>query len=188
MTEEKAAEKEMKVVCFNLADDEFGLAVDQVLGVNPMMEIYHVPKALNFIEGVIRIRDKVIPVIDLRKRLGISAVLPAGQASAKGAGKLQEIQKKRIIIAKVSQVRLGVIVDGVSSVISIPAGNIEPPASVLEHACVLKAVGKLENRLLLLLDLDKILSQEEVKTLIKVPKKIKPKKEKSGGARNDFSS
>lgn len=159
MVEEKVVEKEIKVVCFNLANEEFGLDVSRVLGVNPMMEIYHVPKAPDFVEGVIRIRERVIPVIDLRKRLGMETI--------------KYSRKARIVIAKVSGVRLGIIVDGISSVIDIPTQNVEPPSDVLDHASLLKGVGKLEKRLLLLLDLDKILEAEEVQTLAEVHKEVK---------------
>lgn len=156
---EEIVTKEMKVICFNLANEEFGLDVSQVLGVNPMMEIYHVPKAPDFVEGVVRIRNKVIPVIDLRKRLGIE--------------KREHSKKSRIIIAKLSGVRAGIIVDGVSSVIDIPSQNVEPPSSVLDHASLLKGVGKLEKRLLLLLDLDKILETEEAQILGEVHKEVR---------------
>lgn len=154
----------MKVVCFNLASEEYGLDVTQVLGVNPIIEITHVPKAPEFVEGVIRIRGKVIPVIDLRKRLGME--------------KKEYGKKSRIIIAKVSGVRAGIIVDGASSVINIPTQNVEPPSEVLNHANLLKGVGNLEKKLLLLLDLDKILSPEETETLAGVHEKVKPKKTK----------
>lgn len=158
MVEEVAA-KEMKAVCFNLGNEEFGLDVTQVLGVNPMMEIIHVPKAPDFVEGVIRIRERVIPVIDLRKRLGMETI--------------KYSRKKRIVIAKVGGVRLGIVVDGVSSVIDIPTQNVEPPSDVLDHASLLKGVGKLEERLLLLLDLEKIISREETESLADIHKEIK---------------
>lgn len=161
MTEEKVVEKEKKVVCFNLANEEFGLEVNQILGVNPMIEITHVPKAPDFVEGVVRIRGKVIPVIDLRKRLGME--------------KKEYSKKSRIIIVKVGQVRMGIIVDSVSNVIDIPNENIEPPSEVLNHANILKGVGKLEKRLLLLLDLEKIISREETENLADIHKEAEPK-------------
>lgn len=163
MQEEEAA-KEMKVVCFNLGGEEYGLDVTQVLGVNPMLEIIHVPKAPDFVEGVIRIREKIIPVIDLRKQFEME--------------KKEYSKKTRIIVAKVGGVRVGIIVDGASGVIGIPAQNMEPPSPVLNHHNLLKAVGRLEKKLLLLLDLDKILSIEEVETLAEVHKKAEPKRRK----------
>lgn len=164
MAEEKGIEKGMKVVCFNLGNEEYGLDVNQVLGVNPMLEITHVPKAPGFVEGVIRIREKIIPVIDLRKQFGME--------------KKEYSKKTRIIVAKVGGVRVGIIVDGASEVISIPAQNMEPPSPVLNHHNLLKGVGRLEKKLLLLVDLDKILSMEEVETLAEVHKKVEPKRRK----------
>lgn len=149
-------EKDLKVVCFNLENEEYGVDVSQVLGVNPMIEITRVPKAPDFVEGVIRIREKVIPVIDLRKRFGMEKIEPG--------------KKSRIIIVKVRGVRSGVIVDGASGVIGISGENIEPPSPILNHASFLKGVGKLEKRLVLLLDLDKIFSAEEAEGLAEVHK------------------
>lgn len=148
----------MKAVCFNAGHEEFGLDVNQVLGINPMLEIMRVPRTPHFVEGVIRIKGKVIPVIDLRKRLGIE--------------KRENRMSSRIVIAKVSGVRTGMIVDGVSGVIDIPAKNLEPPSKVINHTSVLKAVGNLEKRILLLLDMDKLLSRGEAKTLAGVHKLV----------------
>ena len=161
---ETPAIKEIKVLSFELGGEAYGLAVHQVLGVNPMLPIVPIPQAPNFVEGVVRIRDQVIPVIDLRKRFGL-----AGKPSEK---------KPRLIVAKVRDIRVALLVDGVLRVTALAAGNIDPPSPVLDHASLLKGVAKLEQGILLLLDLDKILSAEEVQTLAEVPEKVKPKKKK----------
>jgi len=140
--------QEIKIVCFNLADEEYGLDVSCVLGVNPLIEIIRVPRAPDFVDGIIRIRGKVIPVIDIKKRFGIEIK--------------ERSKKSRIIIINAGGLKAGIVVDGVSGIVSLPEGNIELPSALLSRASFLKGVGKIEERSLLLLDPDKLLSQEEV--------------------------
>lgn len=150
-------EKEVNFVCFNLAGEEYGLDLKQVLGVNRIMEISILPQGPDFIEGTINIRGKIIPVIDLRKRLGMD--------------KKEYTKRSRIIISKLSGVRVGIIVDEVSKVLGIPTQMIEPPSSAQNQGRFLKGVGNLGKGLLLLLDLDKILSKKEIDDLIDLPQK-----------------
>lgn len=161
---ETPAIKEIKVLSFELGGEEYGLAVHQVLGVNPVLPVTRIPQAPNFVEGVVRIRDKVVPVIDLRKRFG----LPEKPSE----------KKPRMIVAKVGAIRVGLLVDGVLRVTDLATEHIEPPSPVLDHASLLKGVAKLKQGILLLLDLDKILTTDEVRTLAEVPKEGEPKKKK----------
>ena len=117
------------------------------------MQIFRVPKAPDFVQGVINVRGKVIPVIDLRKRFGLDS---------KGYDK-----NTRIVVVEINKMIVGFIVDSVSEVLRIPADTVEPPPSVVagldsEYRC---GVGKLEDRLLILLNLDRLLSREEKKVL-----------------------
>ena len=148
---EKTIEKEKRFVCFNLLDEEYGLDVSHVLGINPMVEVVRVPKVPDFVEGIMRIRGTVLPVIDLRKRFG----LPGNGHDG----------KSRIMVVRASGVLTGLIVDGVSKVIGIPVENIEPPSPVLKQAKFLSGVGRLDNGLLLILDANRILSTKEVRSL-----------------------
>jgi purine-binding chemotaxis protein CheW len=108
-----------------------------------------VPRAPEFVEGVINLRGKVIPIIDLRRRFKLS-----DRAHDKHT---------RIIVIEISSMVVGFVVDSVSEVLRIPANTVEPPPPVVSglDSEYISGVGKLEDRLLILLDLNKLLSNEE---------------------------
>jgi len=117
------------------------------------MEITKVPRAQDFVEGVINLRGKVIPIIDLRRRFG----LPSRQHD----------KYTRIIVIELYDIIVGFVVDSVSEVLRIPASTVEPPPSVVSgvEAEYIKGVGKLQDRLLILIDLDRLLSTESLESL-----------------------
>jgi len=160
MISAKRTTSEIKVLLFHLLDELYGLDVSQVLGVNPMVEISRVPRAPHFVEGVIRIRGKIIPIIDLRKRFGMDR----NDGDQSGYNK-----STKVIVVKSGGILTGLIVDGVSKVITIPSQMIEPISPAFHHADFLKGVGKLEKQLLLFLDLEKLLSDKEMKTIARLP-------------------
>jgi purine-binding chemotaxis protein CheW len=114
-----------------------------------MMDITKVPRAPDFVEGVINLRGKVIPIIDLRKRFGLST--------------RDHDKHTRIIVIEINNMIVGFVVDSVSEVLRIPASTVEPPPPVVSglESEYISGVGKLEDRLLILLDLNKLLSGEE---------------------------
>jgi CheY-like chemotaxis protein/chemotaxis signal transduction protein len=116
-----------------------------------VIEINRVPRVPDFVEGVMRIRGKVIPVIDLRTRLGLE--------------KREYDKKSRIIVVRTGDALAGIVVDHVSKVIRVPERELEPPSPTLRQFDVLRSVGKLDSGLLFLLDADKILQDEETRTL-----------------------
>jgi purine-binding chemotaxis protein CheW len=118
-----------------------------------MMNITRIPNAPAFIEGVINLRGKIIPIVDLRKRLGFRE---------------QPYDKStRIIVVELEGLVLGFIVDSVSEVLRIPANTIEPPPSMVAgiESEYIEGVGKLDERLLILLELKKIFSSPERKDI-----------------------
>jgi purine-binding chemotaxis protein CheW len=121
-----------------------------------MMEITKVPKAPDFVEGVINLRGNVIPIVDLRKRFGLET--------------RDRDKNTRTIVIEINNMIVGFIVDAVSEVLRIPADTVEPPPPVVAglEAEYISGVGKLEDRLLILLDLDRLLSSEEVDVLAQV--------------------
>lgn len=143
----------LQLVGFNLGDEEFGVDILKVQEINRMIEITKVPQSPDFVEGVINLRGEIIPVIDLRKRFGLSRKDPD--------------RHTRIIVAEVLDSTLGFVVDAVSEVIRIKSDTVEPPPKIVkgDHSEYIKGVGKLEDRLLMLLDIDKILSVNEISTL-----------------------
>lgn len=153
---EKKAEfsgSELQVVTFNIGKEEFAVPILKIQEINRLVEITKVPNAPDFVEGVINLRGKVIPVFDLRKRFGLPII---------EHGKLA-----RIIVVNMDGRVVGLIVDSVSEVLRLPDSAIEPPPPIVGgiDSEYIRGLGKIEDRLLILLDLSKILTREERKEL-----------------------
>ncbi len=144
------AEDILQLVSFRVGDEEFGVDILQVHEINRMSDITRVPKAPDFVEGVINLRGKIIPIIDLRKRFGMPTV--------------ERDKNTRIIVVDINGQTIGFIVDSVSEVIRLPKENIDDAPDLVTgiDAEYIRGVGKMDNKLLILLDLDKILSKQEV--------------------------
>ena len=143
----------IQLVTFSIGEEEFGVDILKVQEIIRTMEITKVPRAQEFVEGVINLRGKVIPIIDLRSRFGLSS---------------KEYDKHtRIIVIEISNMIVGFVVDSVSEVLRIPAGTVEPPPAVVAgmDSEYISGVGKLHDRLLILLDLDKLLSNVDIESL-----------------------
>ncbi len=155
-TQKKQDIELLQLVTFSIGDEEFGVDILKVQEIIRTMEITKVPRAPAFVEGVINLRGKVIPIIDLRKRFGLQA---------RGHDK-----NTRIIVIEISAMIVGFVVDSVSEVLRIPAGTVEPPPPVVAglESEYISGVGKLEDRLLILLDLNHLLSRAERSVLTQV--------------------
>lgn len=143
----------LQLVTFKLGTEEFGVDILKVQEINKMMSITKIPNAPTFIEGVINLRGKIIPIVDLRKRLGFRD---------------QPYDKStRIIVVELDGLVLGFIVDSVSEVLRIPENTIEPPPSMVAgiESEYIEGVGKLDERLLILLELKKVFSSPEKKDI-----------------------
>jgi purine-binding chemotaxis protein CheW len=134
----------VQLVTFNLDNEEFGIDILNVQEINRMTDITKIPNAPYYVEGAINLRGNTIPIIDLRKKLGFDATSTDPSA--------------RIVVVELKKAVLGFIVDSVSSVLRIPIDTIEQPPSVVSNmeSHYMKGVGKLEDRLIILLDLEKI--------------------------------
>ncbi|NOX18980.1 MAG: purine-binding chemotaxis protein CheW [Chlorobi bacterium] len=143
----------IQLVSFKIGNEEFGVDILKVQEINRMMEITTVPNAPTFVEGVVNLRGRIIPVIDLRTRLGMI--------------KVDHSIKTRIIVVELVDKTVGFIVDEVNEVLRIPRSITEPPPEMVAgiEANYLTAVAKLEDRLLILLDLEKILDSDEAEQL-----------------------
>lgn len=140
--------QELQLVIFRLGSEEYGLPITKVQEINRLVPITKLPQTPSFMEGVINLRGRIIPVIDLRKRFQLK-VADHGDES-------------RIIIVEVSGQTVGIIVDAVNEVVRMPASSVEPPPPVfILDAQYIYGVGKLEDRLLILLDIDNILTSQE---------------------------
>lgn len=144
------ANEELQLVIFRLAKEEYGLPITKVQEINRLVPITKLPQTPAFMEGIINLRGRIIPVIDLRKRFQLAAA--------------EQSDDNRIIIVEVSGQTIGIIVDAVTEVVRLPGSSVEPPPpTFILDAQYIHGVGKLDERLLIMLDIDKILtSQEEI--------------------------
>jgi purine-binding chemotaxis protein CheW len=144
----------LQLVGFQVGSEEFGVDILKVQEIIRMQELTRVPNLPGFVEGIINLRGKVIPVIGMRRCFGLEAY--------------DADKRSRIVVVEVSGAILGFGVDAVSEVLRIPKDTIQPPPRLgkteREYIC---GVGKLENRLLLLVDLDRLLVQTEETELAK---------------------
>ena len=153
MSTEHAARQDgdlLQLVTFAISDEEFGIDILRVQEIIRMMDITKVPNSPPSVEGVLNLRGKVIPVIDLRRRFGMPH--------------RDHDRRTRIIVVEISGKVIGFVVDAVSEVLRIASGTVEPPPPVVGgvESDYIKGIGKLEDRLLILLDLDKLLANEEM--------------------------
>jgi len=142
--------QELQLVIFRLAKEEYGLPITKVQEINRLVPITKLPQTPSFMEGIINLRGRIIPIIDLRKRFQLAAS--------------EHNEDNRIIIVEVKGQIVGIIVDAVNEVVRLPQSSIEPPpAAFILDGQYIHGVGKMEDRLLILLNIDSILtSQEEI--------------------------
>ena len=147
-------EEVLQLVSFNIGQEEFGLDIQRIQEINRMVDITRVPNSPEFVSGVINLRGKVIPIIDLRKRFGFPPK--------------ENDKNTRIIVVELGETVIGFIVDAVQEVIRIPKNITEPPPPIVAGigSEYITAVAKLENRLLILFDPDRILLEKEKQELV----------------------
>lgn len=144
-----------QLVSFVVENEEFGVDILKVQEIIRTVEITRVPKSPAFVEGVINLRGKIVPVIDLRRRFGIE--------------KKAHDNETRIIVVELPEKVVGFLVDKVKEVIRVEKSVIEPTELTTNvNANYITGVAKLQDRLLILLDLDKVLSNEEQEHLAEV--------------------
>ena len=145
--------KDLQLVGFRIGKEIFGVPIHLVHEIVRVPEITAVPDAPECIEGVINLRGKIISIVDLRKRFGETQI----EAS----------RKNRILVAEIDSKMVGLIVDAASEVIRLPEAEIEAPPEVFEESDVkyVTGVGKLNGRLVILIDLTKILQKGELRRL-----------------------
>jgi purine-binding chemotaxis protein CheW len=147
------ATREEQLVVFRLGEDYFAMLISNVNEIIRLQKITPVPKAPPFVEGVTNLRGRVIPVMDLRKRFGVTPK-PAGYAA-------------RIIVVEQDQRLLGMMVDAVDEVLTVPTSSIEPVDEMVVSvdAEFLAGIVRLDERLIILLDKEAVLSAGEAHQL-----------------------
>jgi purine-binding chemotaxis protein CheW len=148
-----AINKDLHVVGFRIGDETFGVPIRLVHEIVRVPEITGVPEAPECVEGVINLRGKIIPVVDLRKRFGEHTI--------------SNHKRNRILVTEVEGKLVGLLVDAASEVLKIPPADIADPPNVFDEGEVhyVTGVGKLGSRLIILIDLTKILQRGELKRL-----------------------
>jgi len=144
-------EKDLQVVGFRIGNETFGVRIGSVREIVRVPEITAVPSAPETVEGVINLRGKIIPVMDLRKRFGQSEVQPD--------------KKNRILVVELEGKLVGLIVNAASEVLKIAPSDIEAPGNLFSEgeSSYVTGVGKLKGRLIILLDIAKLLHRPEFK-------------------------
>jgi len=135
----------LHLVTFQLGREEYGVEIASVQEIIRATDITPVPGAPSHVRGVINLRGKIIPVVDLRRRFALASV--------------ESSDNQRIIVVELGEKRIGMLVDSVSQVIKVPAGGVEemPEEATSVDENFIKGVGKLESRLIIILDLNKSL-------------------------------
>ncbi len=148
-----ATDELLQLVSFKVGEAEFGVDILKVQEINKMMELTIVPNTPDFVVGVVNLRGRIIPILNLRTRLG----LPVKEYDL----------ETRIIVVEMEDKTIGFIVDEVKEVLRIPKSITEPPPDIVSgiDSDYITAIGKMEDRLLILLDLAKILTSEEMNSL-----------------------
>ncbi len=156
METETLQQDEQQLVVFDLSSEAYGVDIGAVREIIRLQDITKVPRTPEFVEGVINLRGKVIPVVDLRKRFGLPVE--------------EESKENRIVVVDIGAQDIGVVVDAVTEVLRIATESVEPPASVITTADseYLLGIAKLDSRLIILLDLERVLTETEHSSLLEM--------------------
>jgi purine-binding chemotaxis protein CheW len=144
---------ELQIVICELSDEHYGLDIAKVLEIIRHQPITPVPRSPIFVKGVINLRGRIIPVVDLRERFGMPAADPT--------------KETRIVVTESGATRVGLIVDSVSEVLLLPEATVEatPEVAAGEDAEYLRGIAKIGDRLVLLLELDGLFDVEDRRAL-----------------------
>jgi purine-binding chemotaxis protein CheW len=146
---------EKQLVIFELGAEHFGIDIASVEGINKMLEITKIPQSPEYLLGITNLRSSVLPVIDLQLRFGMKP--------------LEQTNETRIVVANIGGVKIGMVVSAVSEVLTIDDSVVEPPPPMVSNVNseFIVGVAKIDNRLVILLDLAKVLTLDEKMQLAK---------------------
>lgn len=149
LKKETRSEELLQLVIFQLGEEEFGLDIMQVEEIIRIPDITRIPHSPDYVKGVINLRGKIITVVNLDTRFGMEQ-------------KVHD-DNSRIIVAEVDENVVGIVVDSVSEVLRLPLSTLEPVPEMISgkiNTNYLKSVGKLEDRMLILLDITKVVMED----------------------------
>ena len=156
MADVEAAVAERRLVIFHLAGEAYGVDVGVVHEIMRMQPITRVPQAPSYVEGVINLRGRIIPTVDMRKRFSLPESEPG--------------KDSRIMVVDAGGQSISIVVDGVSEVVRLPEDTVEHLSRIVASADTdyLLGIANHEGRMIILLDLDKVLAKDAVKSLPEV--------------------
>lgn len=149
--------REIQVACFRLKDDLYAVDIMRIKEIIRPQKLTPLPQAPAFVDGIINLRGAVIPVVDLRKRFAMDAREPSAST--------------RLLIVRLAAQTLGLVVDDVTEVITVPVKDIKPPPSLSEGGTISQLLGVCLSgeEMVMLLDIDRLLSLTEVSALESLP-------------------
>ncbi len=152
---------EHQLVVFELANEFYGINIAVVESIIKMQAITQLPQTPAYLKGVTNLRGTVLPVIDLRNRFGLDAQ--------------KDTRQTRIIIVTMGNIKVGMMVDGVSEVLRISDESVEPLPPMINsvNSVFLKGIARLEDRLIILLEVEKVLDLNEQISLEALPLQAK---------------
>ncbi|WP_340818944.1 chemotaxis protein CheW [Methanolobus sp. WCC4] len=148
--ESSSSEELLQLVICQLSGEEFGIKISGVKEIIRMPEITRIPQVLNYVEGVINLRGSLVPVIDLAERFGLK--------------RSTTDEDSRIVVVELGNLTAGMIVDSVSEVLRISPDNIDKAPDIITRGVserYIQGVGKIDERLLILLDIERIFTDEQ---------------------------
>ncbi len=150
---ENAVVEMKQLISFTVGEEEYGLELPRVREVIRMRQVTWLPKAPTSVKGIINLRGEIIPIIDLSERFGL--------------GKRDSTSATRVIVVDVEGRPVGMVVDSASQVVRVPVDQFDEPPPVMGEAVsrFITSVGKLNERLVILLDVEKLFSLDELREL-----------------------
>ncbi|WP_226037136.1 chemotaxis protein CheW [Aquibacillus saliphilus] len=146
----------VKVIVFQLKNNQYGVNIQQVRSIERLQNVTEVPQTVDFIKGVINLRGEITPIIDLKERLHI--------------GETEYTDDTRVLIININTIQVGLIVDAATDVIDIDSSIIDAPPEMIGGVTedYITGVAKLEDKLLILLNLECVLNMDEIKKIEEV--------------------
>jgi len=152
----------MNLISFTLCEKEYAIEISAVREVRRVRNITPVPRSMESVAGVISLRGKVVPIIDTKKKLGLATA--------------EKTSLNRVLITEVGGHTIGLVVDSIIGVLKIDESAIEPPDELLKKADYLVGVGKVDKRLILIIDMKRLLSGEDKTGITELHKKVEIRK------------
>lgn len=154
--QESSSDELLQLVTLTLGEEEYAVDILKVQEINRMKEITRVPNAPAYVEGVINLRGKVIPVVNLRAKFGLM--------------EKEKDDRSRIMIMDIQGITMGLMVDSVSEVLRIPTSIVEPTPPMASNISseFIRGIAKLEERLIILLDMDRLLGKTDDTALLQI--------------------